>query len=268
MIGSLPHRIVIAAAWLALACWVLPMSDANARENRKNGSFCLVIGFFVFVQIVITPQAGGPHHHSMLFPLPVLACAFLTRSLYDHFHTIRLSTLVTITEGAAAATAICLCLVNANNTMVYLSHFRNNPQYKPLWSPAIYSLSRYINGHGRDSQKIILVDCCIEQLHVLAPKKIRGRIRDFWPDFKQLPKTRDEQNAMLANIFPEGRTLVVTFDASKEQFPETRKNFFALLSTHPELNYRLVTEFWYGGERIYELYEVVRLPHQTTAADE
>jgi hypothetical protein len=263
IIGSVPHRLVVTAAWLALACWVLPMSDANARENRKNGLFCLLIGFFIFVQIVITPQAGGPHHHSMLFPLPLLASAFLARSLYDHFRTMNLSWIAGLTAGAAAAAAIYLFLVNVNNTMVYVSHFRNNSHYKPLWSPAIYSLSRYINDHGRDSQKIILVDCCLEQLHVLAPKKVGRRIRDFWPAFRQPPKTRDEQNAMLTNIFPEGRSLVVTFDASKEAFPETRQNFFSLLSTHPELNYRLVTEFWYGGEKIYEVYEVVRLPHQT-----
>ena len=67
---------------------------------------------------------------------------------------------------------------------------------------------------------------------------------------------------MLRNLFPEGKTLVVTFDASKETFPETRPNFLALLAAHPEFNSRLVKEFWYGGERIYELYEVVRVPHQ------
>jgi hypothetical protein len=167
-----------------------------------------------------------------------------------------------LTAGAAAAAAIYLFLVNVNNTMVYVSHFRNNSHYKPLWSPAIYSLSRYINDHGRDSQKIILVDCCLEQLHTLAPKKVRRRFRDLWPVFKQLPQTRDEQDAILTRIFPEGKTLVVTFDPSKESFPETRKNFFALVAAHPELECRLVKEFWYGGEKIYELYEVVRLPHQ------
>jgi hypothetical protein len=262
MIGWLPHRIVIAAAWLALACWVLPMSDANARENRKNGLFCLLIGFFIFVQIVITPQAGGPHHHSMLLPLPLLACAFFARSLYDHFRTIKFSWLAPVAAAAAAAAAICVFIVNFHNTLIYVSHFRSDPHYKPLWSPAIYSLSRYINDHGGESQKIIAVDCCLEQLHPLAPKKVRRRIRDYWPEFKQPPKTREQQDAMLANIFPEGRTLVVTFDASKEAFPETRQNFFALLARHPELKCQLVTEFWYGGEKIYELYEVVRLPQQ------
>jgi hypothetical protein len=258
IISSVPHRLVFIAAGLALACSVIPMSNPNARENRKNGWFCFLIGLFIFIEIVITPQAGGPHHHSMLFPLPLLASAFLARSLYDHFRTTKFSWLAPVIAVAVAVVAMCVFVVNFHNTLRYVSHFRSDSRYKPLWSPAIYSLSRYINDYERGSQKIVSVDCCLEQLQMLAPKKLRRRFRDLWSDFRRLPKTRDEQDAMLANIFPQGRTLVITFDPSKETFPETRKNFFALLSAHPELECRLVKEFWYGGEKIYELYEVVR----------
>jgi hypothetical protein len=260
IIGSVPHRLITAGAWLAVVCCLSPMSDSNARENRRNGLFCLLIALLVFLQIVVTPQAGGPHHHSMIFPLPVLACAFLARALYLHFRTMKLAVLAAVIGAATGVAALCLLLVNINNTVVYLSHFRSNSHYKPLWSPAIYSLSRYLNDYGGDSQKIVLVDCCLEQLHAMAKKGIRQRIRDFWPDFKQLPKEQSQQDTMVKHIFPEGRVLVVTFDGAKETFPQTRRNFFALLAMHPELNCRLVKEFWYGGEKVYELYEVIRLP--------
>jgi hypothetical protein len=261
MIYRIPFWLIAADACLALACLLLPISNAEARENRKNGFFCLLIGFLIYVQILITPQAVGPHHHLMIFPLPILAFAFLARSLYDHFRTLKLSALVVVTAGAAAAAAISLSLVNVNNTMVYLSHFRNNLYYTSIWSPEIYSLSRYINEHGFESKRITCADCCVgPTLRTLAPKKLRRRIRDFWPVFKELPRNPEDQNTLLKNIFPEGKTFVVTFDASKGPFPETRRNFIALLSAHPELNSRLVKEFWYGGQRIYEVYEVVRLP--------
>jgi hypothetical protein len=258
IIGSVPHRLVFIAAGMAVVCSVVPLSDPTARENRKNGLFCLLIGLFIFVQIVLTPQAGGPHHHSMLFPLHLLSYTFLARSFYDHFRTTKFSWLAPLIAAAVAVVAMCVFFVNFHNTLTYVSHFRSDSRYKPLWSPAIYSLSRYINDYERESQKIVSVDCCLEQLQMLAPKKLRRRFRDLWPDFRRLPKTRGEQDALLANIFPQGRTLVITFDPSKETFPETRKNFFALLSAHPELECRLVKEFWYGGEKIYELYEVVR----------
>lgn len=259
MIQVIPFWLVVVDGCLALASLFLAMSSAEARENRKNGIFCLLIGILIFLQIVITPQATGPHHHSMIFPLPLLAFAFLARSLYDHFCTKKLSQVVAFITGTAAT---CIFLVSIYNTMVYLSHFRNNPRYPPLWSPEIYSLSRYINEHGFESTKIICADCCVNnQLRALAPKNLRQRMRDFWPAFKNLPNSPEEQNKLLEKIFPEGKTFVVTFDASKETFPETRTNFIALLSAHPELNSRLVREFWYGGEKIYELYEVIRPPH-------
>lgn len=260
IIAKVPYWLTVTDACLALVCLLLPMFDIRARENRKNGVFCLLVGFLIFLQIVITPQAGGPHHHSMLFPFPLLGFAFLARCLYDNFRTKRLLQVLILPLVGAAAT--CIALVNIHNTTVYLSHFRNNPHYRPLWSPAIYALASYINEHGFESAKIISVDCCLHnQLRALAPKKLRRRIRDFWPAFKELPKNPEEQESMLKAIFPEGKTLVVTFDASKETFPETRPNFLALLAAHPEISSGLVKEFWYGGEKIYEIYEVVRPPH-------
>ncbi len=80
-----------------------------------------------------------------------------------------------------------------------------------------------------------------------------------WPTFQQLDKkNQEEQNAALRSIFPEGKTLALTFAASKETFPETRQNFLAALASHAELKCRLITEFWYGGEKIYEVYEIDR----------
>ena len=84
-------------------------------------------------------------------------------------------------------------------------------------------------------------------------------MRDLWFTFRQLEEeTQEDQRATLRRVFPEGTNFVLTFAASKETFPETRKNFLASLAAHPELKARLANEFWFGGEKIYELYEVVR----------
>ena len=61
---------------------------------------------------------------------------------------------------------------------------------------------------------------------------------------------QEKQSAVLNQIFPEGKSLGLTFAASKETFPETRRNFVAVLASHPELKGRLVKEFWYAGEKI------------------
>jgi hypothetical protein len=106
------------------------------------------------------------------------------------------------------------------------------------------------------------------QLHALAPKKLRRRLRDQWPIFKELgEKNQKEQTATLDYFFLQGKTFVLTFAASKETFPETRRNFLASMIAHPELKSQLVKEFWFGGEKIYELYEVVRLPPRSISVE-
>src|SRR5436190_6949503 len=258
MIPFAPFWLIGVDGFLALACLSFPMLDAEARENRKNGFFCLLIGFLIFLQIVITPQAGGPHHYSMIFPLPLLGFAFLARSLYTQLAWKNLQRLAAVLLGSAA---VLVFAVNVHNTAVYLSHFRTNSHYSPHWSPDIYSLSHYINEHGFEAKSVICVDWGLHnQLHALAPMELRRRMRDCWPTFKELDKKNEEkQTATLNHIFPVGESLVVTF-VSQELFPETRRNFFASLTTHPELESRLAKEFWFGGEKIYELYEVVRRP--------
>jgi hypothetical protein len=84
-------------------------------------------------------------------------------------------------------------------------------------------------------------------------------MHDSWPIFKTLEThSREQQSAILKDIFPKGKSLAVTFAASKETFPETRRNFLAALAGDPELKSRLVTDFKSGRESIYEVYEVDR----------
>ena len=237
------------------------MSNAEARENRKNGLFCFLIGFLIFLQIIITPQAVGPHHYLMIFPWPLLALLSLHDVLYDHFRTKKLSQVATLPLVAAAT---CIFFVNIHNTMSYLSHFRSNPHYAAQWSPEIYSLSHYVNEHGFQAKSIICVDWgCTPSSRHLHPSNCGGGCMITGQLSRALSqKDKESQTAALNDIFPEGKSLAATFAASKETFPETRRNFLTSVTAHPELKSQLVKEFWFGGEKIYELYEVVRPPTQ------
>jgi hypothetical protein len=253
----LPFWLIITDCCLLLACLFFLCQDAQAREDCKSGLFFSLIGFLVFLQIVITPQAGGPHHYSMVFPLPFLAFVFLAQPLYRRLASNNLRRLATLLFLFAAA---CVLVVNAHNTLWYLARLRTDSQYNPRWSPAIYSLSDYINAHGFEAQRVISTDWGLHnQLHALAPRELQRRMRDEWPAFLNLGKeNQDEQRAKLKLIFPEGKSLALTFAASKETFPETRRNFLAALESHPELKWNLSKEFWYADEKIYELYEIDR----------
>ena len=81
IISFVPFWLIVTDCYLALACLFFLGQKAEARENRRHGFFLLLISFLVFVQILVTPQAGGPHHYSMIFPLPLLAFVFLAQPL-------------------------------------------------------------------------------------------------------------------------------------------------------------------------------------------
>jgi hypothetical protein len=259
IISSVLFWLIVTDCYLALGCLFFLGQNAEARENRRSGFFFLLIGFLIFAQIVITPQAGGPHHYSMIFPLPLLAFVFLAQPIYRQLATKNLRRFAALLLVSAA---VCVFVVNLHNVGGYLSRFRTGSHYNPRWSPEIYSLSQYINEHGLEAQSVISVDWGLHnQLHALAPRKLQRRMRDYWAAFQNLGKENPEsQSAKLNFIFPEGKSLVLTFAASKETFPETRRNFLSALASHPELKSRLLKEFWYGGEKIYEIYEIDRSP--------
>jgi Dolichyl-phosphate-mannose-protein mannosyltransferase len=257
IISRVPFWLIVTDCYLALACLFFLGQKPEARENRRHGFFLLLISFLVFVQILVTPQAGGPHHYSMIFPLPLLAFVFLAQPLYRQVAT---KTLRRFAALLLVSAAVCVFTVNLYNLGGYLARLRANSHYNARWSPEIYSLSQYINEHGPGAQSVISVDWGLHnQLHALAPRKLQRRMRDRWPSFQQMENINQEsQIAALNSIFPKGKTLALTFAATKETFPETRRNFLAALATHPELKSRLVKDFWSAGERIYEVYEIDR----------
>jgi len=84
-------------------------------------------------------------------------------------------------------------------------------------------------------------------------------MHEYWHDFNELgKKNQEDQAATLKSIFPEGKSIVLTFAPSDEIYPEGRGDFLALMAVHRELNSRLVKKFQYGNEDIYEVYEVAR----------
>jgi hypothetical protein len=87
IISFVPLWLIVADCYMGLAALFLLVQNVEGRENRKNVFFFLLIGFLIFVQIVITPQAGGPHDYSMIFPLPLLAFVFLAPPLYRQVAT-------------------------------------------------------------------------------------------------------------------------------------------------------------------------------------
>jgi hypothetical protein len=196
----------------------------------------------------------------MIFPLPLLAFVFLAPPLYRQIATKNLRRVAALLLASAA---VWFFVVTFKRWAIPFSFSKAHALQSRL-SPEIYSLSQYINERGLAAQSVVYVDWGLHnQLHALAPRELQLRMHDYWPTFKELGKENQErQSAALNFIFPEGKSLALTFVASKETFPETGQNFLAALTSHPELKCRLIKEFWYAGEKIYEVYEIDRSPRR------
>lgn len=164
--------------------------------------------------------------------------------------------------------AVCFFVVNLKNvgdTFLVLERARTTIPDCLLKSIPFRNIS---TSTGLEAQSVVYVDWGLHnQLHALAPKGTAATDARLLAGFPKPGKGNQErQSAKLNSIFPEGKSLVLTFALSKETFFETRQNFLAALASHPELKSRLLKEFWYAGEKIYELYEIDRPPGRVALA--
>jgi hypothetical protein len=81
--------------------FIFSASNSGGRENRKNGFFCLVVGFLIFIQIAITPQAGGPHHYPMNFSVASLGVRLRSEVVVSRVATRNLQPLAGVVFGSA-----------------------------------------------------------------------------------------------------------------------------------------------------------------------
>jgi hypothetical protein len=88
------------------------------------------------------PDRASFYHSGTTNVRRLLALAFLAKSLYCQVTARTVQRLIVFGFGSAAA---CIFLMNTHYTGTYLSQFRTNLHYNARWSPAIYSLSNYIN---------------------------------------------------------------------------------------------------------------------------
>jgi hypothetical protein len=193
----------------------------------RAGLFFLLLFVVMFVEIVATPQAGGPHHVAVLWGLPELAFfSFLAEALSWPLPAWREVGLRAVT-GLAAGT-LTMGLVGAQVAVdgQFVYAFGRPGPFSSIWSPAIYPLSRFLecNLSAPDpANGVVLTDWGIgNQLFALAQAQHRTLYLDYWPSFKALEsQTADERRAFALWLFGGRRSLVVIHTPEDESFRGT-----------------------------------------------
>jgi 4-amino-4-deoxy-L-arabinose transferase-like glycosyltransferase len=208
---------------LAFCCYKPRARFQVHSRTLRFSVWCLIMFVVVFTEIVMTPQAGGPHHTLMLFPLDVLACfaaAFVFAKILPVW-------------GRRVATIFCgLALVIWGGFQIQglQSHFCRfgdpNLLRGPL-SPRVEELADYLNTNGKQLDAIYSVDWGIgKQMQVLCRREIRKKLRDIWPVFKNWSAEKPDAEVTVKALFPpQKKTLYLTFTDENSVFQDAKHNF-------------------------------------------
>jgi 4-amino-4-deoxy-L-arabinose transferase-like glycosyltransferase len=233
-----PPTIALWPGWVVLAvtagfllltltfCW---KRSWNARIHAQALRFCiwcLLMFVAIFAQIVITPQAGGPHHTLMLFPFDLLAC-FAAVFLFINILSVRKRRVATLLCGIVL---LIWATFEIQSLQSHFRRFRDASSFRGRWSPRVELLADYVNINGQQVDAIYCVDWGIgNQMAALCRRDISRKLQDIWPIFKNWSTKQPDAAATVKAYFsPQGKALYVTFTEENSVFSETRRNFLEM----------------------------------------
>ena len=185
--------------------------------------WCLVMFGIVFLEIALTPQAGGAHHTIMLFPFDLLAC-FSAAYLFANSISGRKRGLVLLMQGCI------LCLWTASNLeslTIHFNKFKDIGGFHGRFSPRIESLAKFLNKEGHSADAIYCIEWGVgNQLRALCKREVAGKIRDDWPTFQDWAANKPDAQAIATQIIPpQGKTLYISFTKQDAVFPMAQSHF-------------------------------------------
>lgn len=218
--------LTVTAIFMLLACFSYGLgATTNKNADIRTLRFCLwslLMFGIIFLEIMLTPQAGGPHHMIMLFPFDLLA-AFGAGFLFaNRFPRIRRP--VILLEG-------CVLLVwmaaNLKSFEIHFSRFRDANSFRGRWSPHIELLAAYLDEKAKDVDAIYPVDWGIGfELAALCRPDIGRKVKNSWGAFQRWSPGNSDAAAKMSRVFPpDKRALYVSFVPEESVFPEALQNF-------------------------------------------
>jgi hypothetical protein len=201
-------------------------ADANKNVDGWRLRFCLwclLMFGIIFIQMVLTPQAGGPHHTIMLFPFDLLAgfsAAFLLANAFSK----KRQPLILLLEGFVL---LCLVASNLRTLEVHFSKFADRSSFRGRCSPDVELLAKYLDKTADKVDSIFIIDWGIGfQVTALCRPDIARKVRDAWPTFLGWSPNGPGSTVEIAQLFPPDKTaLYLGYVPEESVFPQALQNF-------------------------------------------
>lgn len=253
---SLVNFFFVPALVILALEWFLP----NRKRERPAETLCprAVSAFFailfalIFMQIALTPQAGGPHHFMVLHP-------------FHHFFTLSAASVLLsakgkLPKGAAKALVVILFGTLLTSQVVavtqYWKAFRDKRSFSAQWSPEIYNLVAYLDQNHQRVDRIISTDWGFHtQLLSLAKEGTRSKCKELWASFNDLhEQSREQRKRLYEQYFANRSAFVLLHGEDASVIKNARRNFFSFASEF--LNSANVVQVFIGAKKGKHLYEV------------
>ena len=193
--GELVHRTLAPAVALAsvfiaagLVGWMFlrgrrrqpDQTDAPLVEATRTTLFFLVLFGAMAIEITATPQAVGPHHILLLWPLPaILGASLLGAAQRLPEPRVALAATALFAVGLTGLAASQVRTANA-----YRSDFAGDGPFSDPYTTEVYPLEAAVEKAAPGSDRIVAADWGISnQLLALGDEDLRERLTDVWPLF-------------------------------------------------------------------------------------
>ncbi len=189
--------------------------DSELWRHARTGLFFFVLFGVMAIALAGTPQAGGPHHVMLLWPLPALLAVSLVAVATQLPVRVRNPWL-----AAAALAVASLAITQVRTSQEYLSGFAKTKLWSPIWNTEIEPLARVVDAAAPRVDSIVTADWGIgNQVFALGNDATRTKLNDTWATFTGAPNTPQAHTAVRAALLDGRRVLVLYHVPGREIMP-------------------------------------------------
>jgi 4-amino-4-deoxy-L-arabinose transferase-like glycosyltransferase len=204
-------------------------ADAPLADTARTTGFLFLLLLTTFAVLAATPQAIGPHHAMLMWPLPALLAVALVRAATQlRAPALRIGLTAVLTVGLLGLAGSQIRVADA-----YRSAFASERAWPPIWTTEAFPLASAVKRAAPGVDTIVVADWGIgNQLLALGDDDVRRRINDAWGTFAGGSQPAIDQLSFAA--LRGHRALVLMHRPGAEVMPETTARAEAMIERlHP-----------------------------------